>query len=177
MTCNILLTGGRILPTLSLVRLFSSAGYRVFVADSWENFICSYSTSTVKGFLVPSPSQETKNYIQALKTIIKKEEISLLIPTFEEIFYLARYLEELSSLCQVFTTSFPQLKQLHNKWTFSQKTKALGLIHPKTWLIKSRSDLVNCLRMSIPSRLILKPVYSRFARDIYTLNQPVEKIA
>ena len=89
---------------------------------------------------------------------------------------MASYLEELSSLCQVFATSLPQLKQLHNKWTFSQKTKALGLIPPKTWLIKSRSDLVNCLRMSIPSRLIIKPVYSRFASDIYVLNQPVERL-
>ncbi len=162
--------------TLALVRLFSSAGYRVFVVDSLEDFLCSYSRATVRGFVVPSPRYDTSAYIKALQNIIKREQISLLIPTSEEIFYLAGYLEELKLLCMVLATSLADLQQLHNKWTFIQTTKALGLLVPKTWLIKSRQDLVSCLRMATPSQLIIKPIYSRLGRNIHLLNQPVERL-
>lgn len=162
--------------TLALARLFSAAGYRVFVVDSFKNFICSYSRATVKGFVVPSPRYDTSNYIKALQSIIQKEKIGLLIPTSEEIFYLSSYLEELEPLCTVFAASLPNLRQLYNKWTFIQTAKTLGLLVPKTWLIKSRQDLASCLRMATPSQLILKPVYSRLGRNIHLFNQPVERL-
>ncbi len=176
MKTNILLTGGRAPVTLELARLLSQAGYNIFVADSLKYHLCSYSKAVIKSFFVPAPKFDYNGFIQGLITIITEEKISILIPTCEEIFYIANGLEKLTPLCEVFTESLDKLNLLHNKWKFIHKVQKLGLVTPKTWLIESDQDLCNVLKTQTPAKIILKPVYSRFASNIQILNQPITNI-
>jgi len=173
---NILLTGGRAPVTLELARLLSKAGYKVFVADSLKHHLCSCSKAVVKNFLIPPPRFDPTGFIQALLEIIKQEKISILIPTCEEIFYIANGLSQLTSLCNVFAEPLEKLNLLHNKWEFIYKVEKLGLPVPKTWLIQSDQDLVKVIETSTPIKIILKPVYSRFASNVHILSKPVQII-
>jgi predicted ATP-grasp superfamily ATP-dependent carboligase len=174
---NILLTGGRAPVTLDLARLFSQAGYKVFVAESLKNHLCSYSQTVTKNFLVPPPRQNTQAYISALIDIIKQEKISLLIPTCEEIFYIAAGLNELTLFCQVLTEPLDKLNTLHNKYEFICLVEKIGLLTPKTWLVETQQDLQQVLTLSTtPKKIILKPVYSRFANNIEIFTKPINKI-
>lgn len=176
MSINILLTSGRAPVTLELARLFSAAGYKVFVADSMEHHLCSNSRYVFKNFFVPPPRFEPVDYITALVEIVKQEKIYLLIPTCEEIFYISHGVSQLTPYCQVFAEPLEKLNRLHNKWEFIRRVENIGLIAPKTWLIKSQQDLIDILYSSAPNKLILKPVYSRFASNVHILTKPVNKI-
>jgi predicted ATP-grasp superfamily ATP-dependent carboligase len=176
LSTNILLTSGRAPITLELARLFSAAGYKVFVADSMKHHLCSLSQTVFKNFLVPPPKLQPGNYIAALVEIIKQEKISLLIPTCEDIFYVSHGLPQLTPHCQVFAEPLEKLNRLHNKWDFICRVENIGLTVPKTWLIKSQQDLIDILNLPTPNQLILKPVYSRFASNIHIVTKPVNKI-
>lgn len=176
MNTNILLTGGRAPVTLELARLLSNAGYNVFVADSLKHHLCSYSRAVTKNFWVPPPRFDQTGFINALVEIVKQEKISLLIPTCEEIFYISNGLFQLTSLCEIFAEPLEKLNSLHNKWDFICKVEQLGLPAPKTWLIQSHEDLCNVLRTATPVKVVLKPVYSRFASHVRILSKPVESI-
>jgi predicted ATP-grasp superfamily ATP-dependent carboligase len=173
---NILLTGGRAPVTLDLARLLSKAGYNIFVAESLKHHLCSYSRAVIKSFLVPPPRINPTGYINALVEIIKQEKINLIIPTCEEIFYISSGLNTLSLYCQVFAEPLEKLNSLHNKWEFICSVEKLGLSAPKTWLIQSPEDLEKVLALATPTKIVLKPVYSRFASNVHILSKPIDKI-
>jgi predicted ATP-grasp superfamily ATP-dependent carboligase len=176
LSINILLTSGRAPVTLELARLFSLAGYRVFVADSMKHHLCSNSRYVFKNFFVPPPRFQPADYIAALVEIVKEEKIDLLIPTCEEIFYISHGLSQLAPYCQIFAEPLEKLNKLHNKWEFICRVENISLTAPQTWLIKSQQDLIDILNLPTPHKLILKPVYSRFASNVHILTKLVHKI-
>ena len=122
------------------------------------------------------------NTSKPLQHIIIAHQVDWLIPTCEEIFYIAAGLEHLSSLCTVFSEPLEKLEKLHNKWTFIQTVKAMNLPAPQTWLLESEKDLETVIKEQIlqaesnsnsettsPQKLVLKPVYSRFASQVQIL--------
>jgi predicted ATP-grasp superfamily ATP-dependent carboligase len=153
---NILITGGRAPVALELSRLFAERGCRVFIADSTPHPIARASNSVIRTFLVPPPRQNPEGYIAELERIVAQENISLIIPTCEEIYTLARYKNRLPIFCD----TFEKLAILHNKGDFIKLAKSMGLPVPKT--------------LHIPSDMVLKPVYSRFASKIHILREPVQ---
>ncbi|KYC38216.1 hypothetical protein WA1_38395 [Scytonema hofmannii PCC 7110] len=176
MNTNILLTGGRAPVTLDLARLLSAAGYRVFVADSIKHHLCTASRAVIKNFLVPPPRINPTGYIEALLEIIQQESIEFLIPTCEEIFYISNKLFQLTPYCQVFAEPLEKLNRLHNKWQFINRVQQLGLVAPQTWLLNSHKDLLDVLDLPNPKKIVLKPVYSRFANHVHILSKPLSEI-
>ncbi|NJN73816.1 MAG: ATP-grasp domain-containing protein [Limnothrix sp. RL_2_0] len=170
---TILLTGGRAPVTLDLARQFTKAGHRILVADSLQHQLCSASRAVVKNFVVPAPRTQPSAYISALLEIIQTEQVDYLIPTCEEVFYIAAGLAELQLHCQVFAEPLETLNRWHNKWLFIQRMESLGLVTPNTWLIESPEDLEDLLKNPSPQKLVLKPVYSRFASQVHFINKPI----
>lgn len=158
---NILLTGGRAPATLELARSFHAQGHRLFVAESLPSSLTAASNATSAGFVVPPPRQQPAAFAQALADIVRKEKIDLLIPTCEEIFYVAMAREKLAGLCRVFVEPIERLLLLHDKWKFIQTAQEMGLPVPETLRIETESDLHTAFERW--PRLVLKPVYSRFA--------------
>jgi predicted ATP-grasp superfamily ATP-dependent carboligase len=168
---NILLTGGRAPATLELARAIHKAGHTVFMAESLRGHLSQPSNSITKNFYVPPPRQQTSEFINALKTIIIENRISLLIPTCEETFYIAEWSDELP--CAVLVETISKLNQLHNKWSFVINAIANDLYAPETMLIKTKDDLFHTYAQW--RELVLKPTYSRFATR--TLIRPPLKLA
>jgi hypothetical protein len=158
---NILLTGGRAPATLDLARSFHARGHRVFVAESLPHNLTAASNATQASFVVPPPRQQPVAFVDALAEIIRQQQIDLLIPTCEEIFYVAMGLEKLAALCTVFAEPIERLGLLHNKWSFIQTAQAAGLSVPETQIVETEADLHAAFTRW--PRLVLKPVYSRFA--------------
>ena len=157
---NILLTGARSLFTLDLARRFHEKGHRVFAAETSSHHVCRFSNAFKNHFIVPSPRFMSEGFINALVDICKKEKIDLVIPTFEEIFCLAKGLDRFPKEIKVLCTSYERLDELHNKWSFNKKLEMLGFDAPKSYLIHSQEELNN-LPLKVP--YILKPSYSRAA--------------
>lgn len=158
---RILLTGGRAPVTLELARLFAQAGHTVFVAESAPRHLCQTSRAVYRSYQVPPPKQAPAAFVIALRQIIKQAQIDWLIPTCEEVFYVAQGLTQLTSVCHVLIDQLDKLHLLHNKWTFIQTAQQLGLPVPATTLLTSPQDLT-MLGSKVNDR-VLKPAYSRFA--------------
>jgi hypothetical protein len=165
---RILITGGRAPVALELARQLSQAGKKVFVADSAPCFLTSACRSVVKAFRVPRPRQSPQLFADAIESIVDSERIEQIIPTCEEVFYLSRFAHQLRCKTELFCMDFEALKQLHDKWSFSQQARGYGIEVPETWLL---DDLHSFNELPLPpDELVFKPVYSRFA--VHTLIKP-----
>ncbi len=156
---NILLTGGRAPATLELARAFHRAGHSVFIAESLRGHVSQPSTAVKANFVLPAPRQNKEAFLDALRQIIVENMIDLLIPTCEEIFYVSMGRDKLP--CAVFAEPIKKLNNFHNKWNFVVNAIGLDLYAPETILISSQDDVLHAYAHW--RRLILKPVYSRFA--------------
>jgi hypothetical protein len=162
---RILLTGGRSFVALDLARQLARLGRQIVVAESVPVHLCRYSQYVQKNYLVPQPNSEMEAYINALIDIVRVEQIDLLIPTCEEIFFVARELERLRNHCDVFVAPFAQLKRLHSKWDFNQRASGYGLRVPQTSLVTSQQALQQFIAQN-QHPFVLKPVFSRFATHV-----------
>lgn len=156
---NILLTGGRAPAALELARAFYKAGHTVFMAESSRGHLSQPSNAIKANFVVPAPRQETDAFLSALKKIIVENNIDLLIPTCEEVFYIAMGRGQLP--CTVFVEPIDKLKMIHNKWTFAINAIEQELSVPGTMLIENMDDMFHAYTHW--KGLVFKPVYSRFA--------------
>ncbi len=164
---RVLITNARTFIALDLARLFHLYGIEVFVADSLGYHICSHSNAIKKKFHVPSPRFESESYVEAVAEIVREYQIDLVLPVYEEIFYLAKGLRRFPKKCKILVPSFEILETLHNKYTFQQKLNSLGISIPKTHVIKSNEDLKN-IPLEFP--FILKPCYGRASQKIIKVN-------
>lgn len=155
-TKTILITGARSFAALDLSRSLAAAGMRVICADSLEKSVSRYSGKVSRFYQTASPAFQFETFVSDLQKIIAEEKIDFVIPTCEEIFYVAKAKERLNTI--VFSEDFEKLEILHNKWKFYQLLCKLGFSTPETHLWDGQS--------SYRGKWILKPIYSRFAAKI-----------
>ncbi len=153
-TKTILVTGARSLAALDLARTFHQAGMRVVCVDSVDRTLCSYSEAVACYRKTASPRFAFGAFIADLQRIVSEEQIDLLVPTCEEIFYIAKAKEQLQT--QVFAEVFDKLHLLHHKWEFYRYLRKGGYQTPFTELWDGRAR--DC-------KWVLKPVYSRFGAE------------
>lgn len=154
---RILLTGGRAPAALELARAFHRAGHAVFMAESLRGHLSAPSASIARNFLVPPPRQQTRAFLDALERIVRENKIDLMIPTCEEVFYVAMGRDRFPA----FVEPLEKLRPLHNKWEFIYKADQQGFPVPKTILLAQKDDLLRAYEQF--GQLVLKPIYSRFA--------------
>lgn len=159
-TKSILITGARSFAALDLSRALAAAGMRVVCADSMEKSVSRYSGKASRFYKTASPAFQFESFVSDLQKIIAEEKIDFIIPTCEEVFYIAKAKERLSTV--VFAESFERLEILHNKWKFYQLLCKLGGSTPETnlWDGKENRD----------GKWILKPIYSRFAAKVQVID-------
>jgi predicted ATP-grasp superfamily ATP-dependent carboligase len=156
---NVLLTGGRAPASLEMARAFHRAGHTVFMAESLRGHLSAPSNAITRNFLVSSPRQQTGIFIKEIQEIVIENKIDLLIPTCEEVFYIALGREQFP--CTVFTQPLQKLDIVHNKWYFVVTAIESELYVPETMLVANRDDLLHAFAHW--RELVLKPAYSRFA--------------
>jgi hypothetical protein len=116
------------------------AGHHVFVVDPMEYHICKFSSAVKHSYYSPAPSIDSQGYINTVKEAVQRSNIDLIIPLHEEIFYLAACGDK-EILERLFAPKFNILYRLHNKWTFSELMRGLGLDVPESYLCKSLDDV------------------------------------
>ncbi len=173
---TLLLTAGRGTYALALARRFQAEGYRVLVADAWPHTLCRYSSAVSRYFHVPSPARQTSEWLDAVWQISDRHAVDLIVPIYEEVFYLAQAKAARPGGPALFAPSFDTLISLHDKWLFIEKARELGLSAPATTRIASRDELVRVFGEREGSRTVYKPIYSRFAAQIVVRPQGIEAL-
>lgn len=161
---RILLTGARAPVTLDLSRALAAWGHAVFACDSLRFGCTALSNRVDRFFLVSGPRESPLEFIDQIATIVRKEKIDLLIPTCEEIFFIARFRQQIP--CEVLIDSFEKIDRIHDKWRFAEMLKNLpgtSVTVPPTNELTSNADLERFVANS--KEFVFKPKYSRFASE------------
>ena len=129
------------------------------------NQAAGYSNFVSENLLIPSPTHHFEDFRRKIKHLVLQYKIDLLIPTCEEVYYIAMLKDELPSSTQVFTSSIETLKILHSKYHFIELLQQLQLPFPQTFIADNSQDL-EIFRHDL-QQYVLKPEYSRFADKVW----------
>ncbi|TIO75860.1 MAG: ATP-grasp domain-containing protein [Mesorhizobium sp.] len=161
---TVLITGARAPVALHLARLLHGAGRRVILADTPARPIAAASKVCARYHRLPPPRFEPEAYADAVETLVRTEGIDLVIPTCEEVFYLALAWRGRRMPAPLLAPDIDLLAEVHNKHSFVRLAERLGLPVPETTLLNSRDDLEAVRGRS--RELVFKPVWSRFASQV-----------
>ena len=159
---RVLLTGARAPATLELARLCARAGHDVHVADTSGWHICRGSRLIAASHRLPAPRAGHAAYAAALRELVGRHRLDVIVPTCEEVFHLASLHGQLPGV-RLVCEPRPRLAMLHDKWRFIEATAAAGLVAPRTQVLGDG-------RVPDGGRWILKPRHSRFATRLHVVD-------
>lgn len=152
---RVLITGARAPAALDLARSFRAAGFEVHMADCAPSRMASFSRAVDKVHRFPSPRADFACFAASMARLISDVDPTIVIPTCEEVFFLATLGDE-----RVFAPEVAALRRLHSKYLFAQDAAALGLAVPETTLARSAAELEP--KFVDAEDFVFKPEYSRF---------------
>jgi len=173
---NILVTGARAPIAADIAKALAQSGHKVWMADNLRTPISASSRYIQRLIRLPSPRHEFRAFSEQLAANCTRLSIEAIVPTSEEVFWLARAAPSLPAGINVKTSPLSLLAQLHHKGTFSELATRLGYGAPENFILNDLSDVT---KLCNPSHYVLKPAFSRFAtrvlinptpRDIARLN-------
>jgi glutathione synthase/RimK-type ligase-like ATP-grasp enzyme len=168
---RILITSSRLPFALNLVRKLADRGHEVYASDSYEVAPGSHSRYLAGHFVTPPPSAETEAFIGNVDEIVRDNDIEMVLPAFEEAFYLATRHEQLSATTTLFTAPFATLARLHDKGSFTQLAERLGLPTPETVVVRSDEELAEAIER-FPS-YFARAAFSRGGVSLLTNTGPL----
>jgi len=168
---DILVTSSRMPFALDAVRKLGRTGHRVHAADTFAAAPGSHSKYIEASYTTASPRYESRAFVDDVLAIIEEAEIDLLIPAFEESFYLTTARDEIDAHTRMFAPSFDTLHQLHDKVRFAQLAESLGLPSAAARVATSRDEL----RALLPKydQYFARPAFSRGGVDVLTNTGPL----
>jgi hypothetical protein len=138
---RVLITSSRMPFALDAIRKLAERGHEVYASDSYENSPGSHSRYLAGHFVTASPEGDPEGFAADVERIAGENEIELVLPMFEEVFYLAAQHERLSAVTRLYAPPFQTLAQVHDKGTFQELCDRLEIRTPQTVLCHTRKEL------------------------------------
>jgi hypothetical protein len=160
MTQTVLITGARAPVAQDLARACRATGYRVHLADSAPSHAARALRPRFPVHRLPSPRADFSAFRQAMRALIDSLGADRIIPTCEEVFWLAEAARRDGYADRLFAPDIAQLRVLHSKAEFPALAARLGLAVPETRVLDDPAQVEDLSRPL--SELVLKPEFSRF---------------
>ena len=164
MNC-VLVTGARAPVALEVARSFAALGWQVHLADSVPATAAHWSRLGAPVHRLPPPRTQFARFRDALAALAIRTGANLIVPTCEEVFYVAAAEPDVP----VFAPPLATLRDLHSKARFIDLARQAGLVVPETQLVTDPGTLTKLNG----DRIVLKPEFSRFAAA--TLVRPSDR--
>jgi hypothetical protein len=169
-TKRILITGARAPVALHFARVLAEAGHHIILADS-QRFPIARATKFKKSYhYVPRPVDSILSYGNTIQQIVNDESCDVIIPTCEEIFFLAACRDLHGFELPLLAPHFEKLERVHNKFSFALSTNGHPAQAAHTTLLTTAAD-VDPIRAEA-NKLVFKPVWSRFASEVLICPHP-----
>ncbi len=138
---RVLVTSSRNTFALDIVRKLGSLGHAVYACDTYDGAVGSHSSYLTGHFTTPSPRFQTDAFVAAIVEAVRRWDIELIIPSFEEVFYLAARVADLPAGVRLYAGSFADLARLHDKASFQRLAAEAGVPIPETVVATSPAEL------------------------------------
>jgi hypothetical protein len=126
---------------LDAIRKLGERGHEVFSCDSYAAAPGSHSKFLAGNFTTPSATDDPAGFAADVERIAAENEIEMIIPMFEEVFYLAAQHEAISKITRLYAPRFRTLAQVHDKGTFQELCDKLGIRTPQTIVTHDQDEL------------------------------------
>jgi hypothetical protein len=123
------------------IRKLGEQGHQVYAADTFRAAPGSHSAEVHERVLVPPPKQETEAFVAAVADLVEREGIELIVPMFEDVFYLAKHRDRLPPTARLFCPPFEVLAQVHDKASFLAFCQEIDVPVPETVVARSQDEL------------------------------------
>jgi predicted ATP-grasp superfamily ATP-dependent carboligase len=168
---RVLVTSSRMPFALDVIRKLGEGGNEVFACDSYAASPGSHSKFLAGHFTTASATGDPAQFASDVERIAALNEIEVVIPMFEEVFYLAAQHERLSKVTRLYAPSFRTLAQVHDKGTFQELCDRLEIGTPHTTLAHSPEELRKAVE-SYP-RYFARAAFSRGGVGLLTNTGPL----
>jgi predicted ATP-grasp superfamily ATP-dependent carboligase len=126
---------------LALIRKLAEEGHEVYASDAYAFAPGSHSRFVTEHFVTAAPRDATEAFIADVARIANEHEIELIVPSFEEAFYLSTRHNLLAEDARLFFAPFATLAPLHDKASFERLAVHMGLPMAATVLATSDAEL------------------------------------
>jgi glutathione synthase/RimK-type ligase-like ATP-grasp enzyme len=164
-----LITTSRMPFALDEIRKLGRRGHEVYVTDTFRTAPGSHSCFATDAVMTPSPRFATDAFIATIRAVAKERRIDLILPAFEEALYLAQHAALLPT--RAFIPTFDTLRALHNKVTFLELARKVGLRVPHTTVVNDERELRAALRHY--DSFFARPAFSRGGLKLFTDTGPL----
>jgi predicted ATP-grasp superfamily ATP-dependent carboligase len=168
---KVLTTTSRMPCAIDEIRKLGHQGHQVIATDTFRAAPGNHSKYVARATITASPRHDTARFIADVSKIVTDDGVDLLLPQFEEVFYLAKHQASLPRSAQYFFPSFEVLETLHDKGKLLGLARDLGVRVPRGAVVTSRGELADAIR-ELP-RFFAKPVFSRGGVDLFTNTGPL----
>jgi hypothetical protein len=138
---RVLVTSARMPFALALIRKLAEEGHEVYASDAYAFAPGSHSRFVTEHFVTAAPRDATEAFIADVARIANEHEIELIVPSFEEAFYLSTRHNLLAEDARLFFAPFATLAPLHDKASFERLAVHMGLPMAATVLATSDAEL------------------------------------
>lgn len=138
---KLLVTSSRMPFAVGVVRKLAGAGHTVYASDAYELAPGSHSKYLAGHFVTASPRDKTEQFVADVERVATDNGIDVIVPAFEEAFYLATQHDRLSQAARLYAAPFETLARLHDKAVFQALVTRLGLRTPETVVARSDAEL------------------------------------
>lgn len=127
-----LVTSSRNPFALDIIRKLGSRGHVVVASDTFAGAIGSHSRYLAAHVVTASPTTARDQFIADIQGAVERYQIDMIVPTFEEAFYLSARRSDLGAHVDLFAGRFDKLARLHDKVSFQKLASAAGIPIPET---------------------------------------------
>ena len=129
---TVLISGGKMTKALQLARSFHAAGHRVVLVEMEKYWLTGHRFSWAVDRFYTVPEPQAAGYARALLEIVQKEKVDVYVPVCSPVasFYDAKAKGVLEPHCEVVHCDPEMVKQLDDKYAFTQLALSLDLPMP-----------------------------------------------
>lgn len=173
---NILVTGARAPIAADIARVLAASGHRVFTTDSLASPVGRFAPGIAGYLRLPAPAARFGAFEAALVAACQAHAIELVVPTSEEVFWLAQ-VQSFPPGCTVLTSNMGTLEELHHKGHFANLANLLGAGPGPCRALGTPEQLRRFAASHDTAEWVFKRVYSRFATDVLVGPAPAQVAA
>ncbi len=163
---RVLCTSARMPFAVDEIRKLVQAGHDVYASDTFKTSPGLHVRGLAGHLITPPPTQETDAFVDAVAETITNHGIDVVLPMFEDVFYLTKHRARLEPLAGLFFPTLETLLKFHSKANFVQLCQQIGVPVPDTLVVHDDAELAAAIA-EIP-QYFARASFSRGGVDILT---------
>jgi len=155
---RVAVTTSRMPCSVDAIRKLGRMGHMVVATDSIETAPGNHSRYASMSCVTAAPRTDTLAFVKDIAALTREEAIDLIVPGYEEVFYLAQHRDQLPPWA-CFFPSLEVLETLQHTGRLFDLVAPLGVRVPAHQVVESRAELAGALQR-LP-KYFAKPVCNR----------------